>query len=300
MAGSLSGRDDWLAAVRDQMRRQRAELLQEMPPFNVWGLSSPTLYPCAIRSFERAGTGWEALTLVYGDPELAPPAVSVRSAVDHGRHDHPDLERALVDAGARGGVRPGRARITLSGQPREVDLVADGQRWAASLTAPLDVRLTVIGCGVAPELVWLVPVDDLSLYGRQDSDPWLAGLDPHRVLLERLLRRPQSPIALRRRHFRQWRQAIRAQSRLSERPPGVVLRDLVEHVNDLSVHAPWFIEPTLRRAALEETLRYVCCGHEVPSLPAQQAWRQWRDGQIDQGSWLQAWSRWSITTKDAG
>jgi hypothetical protein len=272
--------DDWMAAVRDEMRRQRAEL-HDVPPFTVWGISSPALYPCAVRRCERDGTGWRAMTLGYGNPH-AGAAISVRSSLDLGRRHRPDLRSALDPPYAKT-----IGRLVVAGVPRQLELLAGGDRWAATL-AVADVRLTVLGNAVRPDSVWLVPVDDLSLYRRPQEPPWLPGLDPHRVLLDTLQRIPKSQPH---RHFRQWLRAVRAQQLISggdRKAAASTLRDLLNHVAALRSE-PWFAERSLRQAAVEETLRHTCCGAEVSSLRAQQAWRAG-----DSDAWRLAWSAWSV------
>jgi hypothetical protein len=51
---------------------------------------------------------------------------------------------------------------------------------------------------------------------------------------------------------------------------------LVNHMIELADAAEWFSDPALRRAAIDESLRYVIFDSDVPSRPAQQAWqRSW-------------------------
>jgi hypothetical protein len=257
------------------MRRQRDELI-EAPPFTVWGISSPALYPCSICGQERDAAGWKSMTLGYGDAE-AVPSISVRSSLR--RTQAPELDPL---SGRQSGS------IVVAGTRRDVELLTDGARWAATI-AVADVRVTVIGAGVLPETVWLVPVDDLALYRRPVQAPWLAGLDPQRVLLDALSNNPDS---LPRRHFLRWRRAVAAQRLLADgdRYAAVAtLHDLLTHVAALRA-LPWAADPALRRAATEETLRYACTGADVASRNAQNAWQA---GESD--AWRLAWSAWSVS-----
>ena len=268
------------------MRQQRDELL-EMPTFTVWGISSPGLFPCVVQSSERDGSGWQAMTLGYGDLEVGP-SVSVRTGRDHGRRQIAELRRSLPAANCRLDTS-----IVVSGERRQIEAYAAADRWAASLTVD-DLRLTVRGIAVHPDMVWLVPVDDLSLYRRAAAPPWLAGLDAQRLVLDQVLAHPDHVNTLRRRHFRRWQRAIRGQQALAggDRDAATAtLSDLIDHIAALTA-LPWFAEPDLRRAAIEETLRHHCLGDEVASAVAQQAWQ---GGPDSREAWLLAWSAWSVS-----
>ena len=115
-----------------------------------------------------------------------------------------------------------------------------------------------------------------------------------------------------------WQRAVSEQQRLSGTSKGAAdasCRRRMIHLGHLAEQAPWFtVDPRLRAAAMDETLRHAVLGEAVSSLPAQQAWeRYWSDHmgralRMDRGSsafaemesrraltdgWLAAWTAWT-------
>ena len=212
-----------------------------------------------------------------------------------------------------------------------------------------EVTVTITGRGVGPEQVRLFPVSDLrplfearnEILGRlaerrrREPPPVLEpaeGVAAFRALAEfdldgharirasarpggRLLRQPANWGRLR---SALWQRAVSEQQRLSGTSKGAaddVVTSVMNHLGHLAEQAPWFtVDPRLRAAAMDETLRHAVLGEAVSSLPAQQAWeRYWTDHKgralrMDRGSsafaemesrraltdgWLAAWTAWT-------
>lgn len=304
----VSGRDMWIASVRERMRRQRDQMLGA-PPFPVWGLSSPDIPPYAVAAYERDSVGWSSVTLRYGDTEgPAGPTVTVRTALPQSRRNRRDLAELLDATGWCPAGPPAaeeRATLVIEARPEPATLVTRGACWAARTTRALGLDLVVIARDVPVTAIWLAEIDDLAAYwaNYQPSPverlPWAAGLDAHRAVVERVLRDPASTPSLARRYPRRWRRAVLAQRDLSgvDRVSAArAVRSLVEQVAALVEHAQWFAEPGLRAAAVEETLRYTGYGEQVASQPAQEAWERFSAQPTDDArlQWLLAWSRWSV------
>lgn len=325
-------RDRWVARLRERMREQRDELL-DAPAFTVFGLAAPALWPYAVLDFRRDHLGWSYVVLGYGDAlSFSAPRISVRTHSRGARPDEPEEPLADVlaaeiarnasltggpgpEAGTPGTARTSAAVLTVGGRRVEVDLCRQGERWAARVEPANRLLVTVVAGGqVRPEDVRLVPVDDLGPYwrGRRDltdrmaglpyqarllgtDQPWPAGLDPHRALLDHVVRTG-------RRGGKPWRQAVRAHAALTGTHPdaaAAALRDLAGHVRALVEHADWFADPDLRHAATEELLRRAVLGEDVRSRPAQDAWTAWvrhrdtPDRDAARAEWLAAWSTWA-------
>lgn len=291
--GSGPGREDWLAGVRERMSAQRDEL-HDRPPFPVWGLSSPALEPFTLESYERDSGGWRSVTIRYGPAPPAGPSVSVSSAMRRG-HRLPDLP-ALMQARWPAEPLTGTEQDTtlvVRGEQQPATVLRCGRVWATCLNVSLGGQLTVLGCDVLAESVWLVPVDDLTPYWRSRGPalPWPEGLDPHRALVERLL--AERPGDVRRRHPLRWQRCVRAQQRISRadrRTAAATVRSMLEHVAALRAGAGWFADERLRQAAVEEILRYTGYREDVASRAAQLAWER---GGADR-DWELAWSRWLL------
>lgn len=280
------GHDDWLAGVRERMSAQRAEL-HDRPPFPVWGLSSPPLQPYVVESCVRDSRGWQAVTVRYGPAPPAGPSVAVTSTM---RKDDPDLAALLA---ARWPAQPPASdhldtAIVAHGEAHPTRVVLTDRTWAARIRLPLGVRVTVLASDVPVGSVWLATVDDLAPYwpAAERVLPWASGLDPHRALVEDLLaRRRPNPV----RRLR----CVRAQRRIAHtdrRTAAAAVDSMLAQVAALRDRAGWFVDPQLRRAAVEDILRYTGYGDDVASRPAQQAWE--RHGA--DAEWERAWSRWAV------
>ncbi len=304
----VSGRDVWLASVRERMRRQRDQMLGA-PPFPVWGLSSPDLRPYAVDTYERDSSGWRSVTVRYGgDRGPSDPAVAVRTALPQARRSRRSLAELLDASGWCPGAPPpveDRTTLVVQAEPFPATLVTRGASWAARTTRPLGLDLVVIARSVPVAAVWLAEIDDLAAYwanyrsSAMERLPWAVGLDAHRAVVELVVRDPSVVPALTRRHPTRWRRAVHAQRDLAavDRATAArAVRSLAEHVAALVEHAQWFTERELRTAAVEETLRYVGYGEKVASRPAQEAWERLAERPTDDArlQWLLAWSRWSV------
>jgi hypothetical protein len=83
-----------------------------------------------------------------------------------------------------------------------------------------------------------------------------------------------------------WRRAAGEYQRLSgadSRTADEVVTEAVNHLGQLAQGAPWFsLDPRLREAAIDETMRHAMLGDAVPSEPAQRAWsRYWATRMAD-------------------
>jgi hypothetical protein len=236
-----------------------------------------------------------------------------------------------------------RARLPAG----EALICRHGTVWAARVAAEPGTVVTVTGRGVAPESIRLEPVADLRPYvearneivgqlserHRSAAPPVLEpaeGVAALRALAEHTLDRHERILksASDRRMPRHragdpalygalWRRAVREQQRVAgvdKRAADEVVTLAINHLGHLLEDAPWFADPRLRAAAIDETLRHAMLGDDVPSLPAQQAWaRYWsarmalqRWGSADPGTpgdprasqpaataWLAAWAAWA-------
>lgn len=195
------------------------------------------------------------------------------------------------------------------------------------------VTVTVVGRGVAVDAVRLDTVDDLGPYLRgrdqlpgqvldrmpglpppEDWDlPPAHGFEAHLALVQASL----AEIEAGRRATREGRQyrvrrgaahthqmlresAVRAQMKLATQTrheaEDAVL-SLINHLVRLAEEAPWFSDPVLRQAAIEESVRYQVFDSDVPSRPAQEAWRSVprtaAGAEWDQVEFLGAWQHWA-------
>ena len=254
----------------------------------------------------------------------------------------PRYSREELPAGAALVARHGT--VWAARLDRPMDRPADRPMDGAA-----EVMVTITGRGIGPEQVRLSPVSDLrplfetrnEILGRlaerrrREPPPVLEpaeGVGAFRALAEfelegharisasarpggRLLRQPANWGRLR---SALWQRAVSEQQRLSGTSKGAandVVTSVMNHLGHLAEQATWFtVDPRLRAAAMDETLRHAVLGEAVPSLPAQQAWeRYWSDHmgralRMDRGSsafaemesrraltdgWLAAWTAWT-------
>jgi hypothetical protein len=221
-----------------------------------------------------------------------------------------------------------------------------GNLWAARLLVG-ELTLTVVGRGVDHGSVRLGAVRDLAPYlqgrgvmlgrlaehHRQQPPPVLEpaeGVASYRALVEAALgsqeqllntlragRVPRHPAGEGAIWGAMWQRAVSEQARISgigERQADKIVTLVVNHLTHLQEEALWFtVEPRLREAAIDETLRHAVLGEDVPSKPAQRAWaRYWTHHMSVAGQepaaairahpeagtpltsgWLEAWSAWA-------
>ena len=117
--------------------------------------------------------------------------------------------------------------------------------------------------------------------------PPVSGLDAHRTLVSSSiadtaetfarLKAHRPPISHGDRPMREWESAVRAQMHLAEQSrdeANDAVSFLVNQMGQLSREAPWFDAAGSGAAAIEETIGYVVFDADVPSRPAQEAWRR--------------------------
>lgn len=225
---------------------------------------------------------------------------------------------------------PARVRVEQPGTGGGVEL------WAAQLTlqhvaGPVELTVTVRGLPVGEPA--LVATDDLGPYadGRerllsevvsrravaasaQECDPPASvGLAAHRrlaldsmersrILADQLSegRTPRTPRRLRsEENGGCWETAVRQQMHLASedrREADESVTSMVNQLGWLAERVDWAVGTEDGRQAVEETIRHTVFGSEVPSLPAQLAWRAvWsdvRDHESALREWLAAWERW--------
>jgi hypothetical protein len=239
-----------------------------------------------------------------------------------------------------------RTDLAVGGQSVSGLVGRQGNVWAARVQTG-GLTVTVVGRGVDPGSVRLDPVADLAPYlrGRGEMLGRLAeryrqlpppvleraeGVAAYRALAEaalacqvrlhQALRAGRSP-----RHragegatmHALWQRAVREQARISgvgERQADEIVTLVVNHLTELQEQGGWFTaEPTLREAAIDETLRHSVLGEDVLSKPAQKAWaRYWAQHMSLAGQepgaalrahqevggplitvWLEAWAAWA-------
>jgi hypothetical protein len=219
----------------------------------------------------------------------------------------------------------------------EAVICRHGTVWTARVTVESGAVVTVTGRGVTPESIRLEPVADLRPYVEARNEIIGQLAERHRSAAPPVLEPAEGVAALRAlaehtldRHARiiesardrrtprlragdsglyhaLWQRAVREQQRVAgmdKRAADDVVTLAINHLGHLLEDAPWFADPRLRAAAIDETLRHAMLGDDVPSLPAQQAWaRYWsarmdprvdpRASQPDATGWLAAWAAWA-------
>jgi hypothetical protein len=192
-------------------------------------------------------------------------------------------------------------------------LCSHGALWAARLsggdaTAATGVTVTITGRGVDPESVRLEPVGDLRPYFEARNEI-LGQLAEHRrhipppvlepaegvaalraladsaleshdriITAARARRAPRPPAGWGPRHAALWQRAVSEQQRVAgvdKEAADYVVTLAVNQLTHLAEEAPWFADPRLREAAIDETLRHAMLGHEVRSEAAQRLWAQY-------------------------
>ncbi|HEY6277646.1 MAG TPA: hypothetical protein VIX86_15080 [Streptosporangiaceae bacterium] len=175
-------RSEWVARMRERARLDAEELVPR-PPFRVFGLAEPPLRPMALAEAGRVGSGWETITLAYGNwADRAGPFISVTSTAgpaDTHEHDAKadlagviDQERnRLADHAGVDDEEPAEPPEYAREQLFVGDLAVSGlvcrhgPVWVASLQVG-EVSVTVSGRGSGPGSVRLGPVADLEPYLR--------------------------------------------------------------------------------------------------------------------------------------
>jgi len=290
----------------------------------------------------------------FVEPGLAEALADERDRLfDHAGVDEPDpgeVDEQAVVLIVDGDPHPAVARTEggLWAARTELDATGDGRR----------LLVTVVSRGVALDELTLAAVADLRPYlrGRWRMGARLAvgvlrqlprrprAADassgaPHLELVEHCVaeserlrtalaagRTPGSPRESGSIHAARWGAAVRAQmeARHQSRPiADDAVTVMVNHMTQLAQSAGWFYDqPALRRAAVDETIRFTAHGEPVASLSAQHAWldswsarRSAADfltsdverpdvGRVErvqsriaahrdmEQQWLDAWSRW--------
>lgn len=258
------------------------------------------------------------------EPALADVVADERDRLyDHAGIDEPEPPDAETGTASL----PVADRPTPAGVRQEAQVWA--ARTSLRHTGPdgmtTAVTVTVVGRGVAVETVRLCAVDDLAPYlrGRDQSRPlerapapsdpadWdlppTHGFEAHHAYLEASLAEAEAGHEAMRdgRHYRPRRGWMERQQRLQEAAVRAQMKlatqrrdeaeesvfSLVSHMIQLSEEAGWFADDRLRRAALEESVRYHVFDSDVPSRPAQEAWQRRSDARV-QFALLTAWQRW--------
>ena len=213
-------------------------------------------------------------------------------------------------------VAESAALLVVDGVPLQASIRREDRLWAArvevSYDGPGSVLVTVVGWDVSLDEVRLGRVDNFAPYVRGQAEmiaraieqlprplpsegwriPPAQGVEAHVAVIESSVAEAaavRSAVEEDRRyriargdddeHTRLWEAAVRAQMRFagqSRSEADAAITSLVNHMVELSEAAPWFGDPELRRAAIDESVRYVAFDSDVPSRPAQDAWqRSW-------------------------
>ncbi|GAA3781808.1 hypothetical protein [Micromonospora maritima] len=332
--------DERLARQTERLRRELRD--SGLPVVTLTGPALPgTARFAGLESTDRTITH---VRVAHGDATTGPWA-TVDTARRTDNRDDPlrhRLEHAMRMAGAHLSAvewTEHDATMHLDGRRLTGRTVRAGDRWTATRCADveIDAEITVVTRD------W--PTDTIQL--RLDADPaplldrtWRRPVplppppappvpddlarEPHRALIDAALRHrrhtltwiagggahPDLPA-----HWpRLWRAAVHRQQELTDQSEPAANRavsDAIAHLTALADHADWFdTRPRLRERAITETLLHVTgLGDDLPSEPAQLAWRHHqrlvpdpttdlrRRAAADQ-AWRDAWTTWAAESTD--
>ncbi|MFC5907267.1 hypothetical protein [Streptacidiphilus monticola] len=292
--------------------------------FPVFAATAAGVTGTVLSSWERHGPSLVRLVLAAGDALAGDgPWLEVRTADEAAElpeHPLPDViedERdrlrehaGITDERGFAAEEPRGAVLRVDGVPYPVRLRREGPLWAARLRLR-GVSLTVAGRGVAYGDVELAEVGDLEPFavGRQEllvrlrerrrrapaepppDEP--LGLDAHRRLVDYCVAHALRVEAVTEHQEREdlWERAVRQQMRLAgedREAADEAVSSLVSQMIALALSETWFPAGPEGERARDESIRFTAFASEVPSAPAQRAWRT----DADPEAWLTLWRRW--------
>ncbi|BBH63501.1 hypothetical protein ACTI_01860 [Actinoplanes sp. OR16] len=338
----LSSAEDLLRSSRDELRRALRRR-----PLPVAVLAGATdLPPARLGGWETFNGSATCVRVDYGHPVTSSSWVSVETARWSGTQVTGGPLRELLEHHMRqNGDRfssvewTGDDRsVTVDGRTVAGRRLRAGDRWWAVRCSLRDVEISVVAhdwhSPVAvrtlnqveiDELISVVPTPPALIPPSAEDAPSTPG-EPHRALVEEVLRSERQridwltdggpPPRLPANWGRLWRDAVRRQADLAGQPEPEAERALQGMLNQLTTlhtEAEWFrIDETLRQRAVNEVLLFTTgLGPDVPSRPAQLAWRRRlglrptdyaRLGAITdaQTQWLAEWTAWSARRSGEG
>jgi hypothetical protein len=303
--------------------RQEAEYerLVRASSLPLLGMAEPAPQPRLLGEAEILDGTVESIGLAYGDlMRPSGPLVQVHTA-RWAQANPPDLRHFLenlldsMDDDAPVDGDPVPAHVIVNGTPRPASLLRTRRRMWAARCWHQDADVIVVAREWELESTRLVAVTNLETFlrGRREylrdlraNPPTMPIMDrpfdvatAHRSLIDVTLARSLQleaaaregrPPRLRgngRRHGELWEAAVRAQMHLadqSRQDANDIVTIVVNQLGRLQEKAGWFANRRLRDAAVTETLMYwTGMRTEMPSKPAQEAWRAvW----ASQRSWL--------------